>query len=431
MILRLKNHLQILKLISFYGTILVLGYFIITSFNPYKHKQNEYDRQVAYVVTQWYHFFLNLDERDLNAHVPVSSDRLAQMGVLGQMAYDHLKSSFESKDLCAIETLNNVYFEYFTSTFPMQYQQQKQDAMVRRNQISLALFDRPFDSKIDVSSTLIEFWKAWNQNYHRGSINTEVAHSEVDSLFRFKSENEVLPEWGQKPTILPQCADVKIQFPYHNKPSFYEALYNDAMEVYTTSLNLSNEDKWVAEFWSDDVRGLTFSPSGRWISITNQIIQQSNMNTKDIFELYFRLGVGLNDAAILCWKYKYQFNLQRPSSFINRHIDAAWQPFHQDPNFPAFPSGHSVMGAVASTILEKYFGEKYKFTDKSHQHRIEFFGKQRSYGSINEMALENAYSRMLIGVHYKIDCEEGLNLGYKIGQIVNEVTLSDITKSPI
>jgi hypothetical protein len=36
------------------------------------------------------------------------------------------------------------------------------------------------------------------------------------------------------------------------------------------------------------------------------------------------------------------------------------------------------------------------------------------------MAIENAFSRVLMGVHYKNDCEEGLRLGFEIGNLVNK-----------
>lgn len=35
------------------------------------------------------------------------------------------------------------------------------------------------------------------------------------------------------------------------------------------------------------------------------------------------------------------------------------------------------------------------------------------------MAEENALSRLFIGVHYRMDCEEGLRLGYLIGEQVS------------
>jgi hypothetical protein len=37
------------------------------------------------------------------------------------------------------------------------------------------------------------------------------------------------------------------------------------------------------------------------------------------------------------------------------------------------------------------------------------------------MAVENAWSRVPLGVHFRMDAESGVNLGYKCGQRVNKL----------
>jgi hypothetical protein len=87
------------------------------------------------------------------------------------------------------------------------------------------------------------------------------------------------------------------------------------------------------------------------------------------------------------------------------------------PSFPAYPSGHSVFGATAAVILENYFGSTFNLTDNSHEGRKEFLGKPRTFNSFFEMANENARSRMHLGVHFRMDCEEGMRLGNRIGKV--------------
>jgi hypothetical protein len=43
----------------------------------------------------------------------------------------------------------------------------------------------------------------------------------------------------------------------------------------------------------------------------------------------------------------------------------------------------------------------------------------RSFKSFNEMSKENAYSRIPLGVHYRMDCEEGFRIGKIVGQKTN------------
>lgn len=41
------------------------------------------------------------------------------------------------------------------------------------------------------------------------------------------------------------------------------------------------------------------------------------------------------------------------------------------------------------------------------------------------MAEENGYSRIPLGVHVRMDCTEGLRLGYEISDAVNNYNLSN------
>jgi len=60
-------------------------------------------------------------------------------------------------------------------------------------------------------------------------------------------------------------------------------------------------------------------------------------------------------------------------------------------------------------------------TDRCHEGRPEFIGTPRAFNSFYEMAEENAESRIPLGVHYRMDCEQGVNLGYRCGRRVNQL----------
>jgi hypothetical protein len=65
------------------------------------------------------------------------------------------------------------------------------------------------------------------------------------------------------------------------------------------------------------------------------------------------------------------------------------------PNFPAFSSGHSTFSAAAATVLGYLFpSDEAKF---------------------NSMASEASMSRLMGGIHYRMDCESGLKYGKLIG----------------
>ena len=77
------------------------------------------------------------------------------------------------------------------------------------------------------------------------------------------------------------------------------------------------------------------------------------------------------------------------------------------------------MGGAGAEALSSVFGYAYSMTDNCHLGRTEFEGTPRTFGSFYEMAVENSWSRVLLGVHFKMDCEEGVNHGIRIARKVN------------
>ncbi|MBK6785186.1 MAG: phosphatase PAP2 family protein [Saprospiraceae bacterium] len=131
--------------------------------------------------------------------------------------------------------------------------------------------------------------------------------------------------------------------------------------------------------------------------------------------------MAMADAAIAIWNSKYIYNVRRPIEFIRENIDPNWKTVLNNPytnvksvtpEFPAYPSGHSGFGGSAALILTDIFGNNRQFTDNCHKNRFEFIGVPRSYNSFMEAGIENAYSRLPLGVHYRMDCDEGLRMGY-------------------
>ncbi|MEO5907080.1 MAG: vanadium-dependent haloperoxidase [Saprospiraceae bacterium] len=204
--------------------------------------------------------------------------------------------------------------------------------------------------------------------------------------------------------------------------------YSQALQTYTKNAATDYVVEWIGEFWSDDLLNLTFSPGPRWIAIGNQIIEKDNVDLERALEAYAKTGMALNDAAVGCWNSKYYYNVERPVTYIKKIIDPTFKanldnPITGDigftPPFPAYPSGHSTMGGAGAEALASVFGYSYAMTDNCHLNRTEFEGVPRTFGSLHEMAVENAWSRVLLGVHWKMDCDEGVRYGTVIGRKVN------------
>ena len=118
--------------------------------------------------------------------------------------------------------------------------------------------------------------------------------------------------------------------------------------------------------------------------------------------------------------------VMRPSVFIQQFIDPSYQTNlfrlipSPNPTFPGYPSGHSAFASAAAGVFIDFFGNDINFTDRSHEGRTEFRGAPRTFNSFEDLAAENGYSRVPLGVHIEIDCTEGLRLGYEIANGANQ-----------
>ena len=230
--------------------------------------------------------------------------------------------------------------------------------------------------------------------------------------------NPLQPCWGQlRPMVLTsgaQCAPVGHP-PFSTQANSH--FYAEALEVYNVGLNLTAQQKTIADYWSDGP-GATGTPPGHWIAIVSQIARNDGLSLASAAEAYARVGIAVHDAFIACWNAKYVFNLQRPVTYINSNIDASWTPYIVTPNFPTYTSGHSTQSGAAARVLADMFGTK-SFTDTTHtNHGLVPPQQPRSFKSFDEAAVEAADSRLFGGIHFAFDNYHGLASGYCIAQAI-------------
>jgi hypothetical protein len=92
-------------------------------------------------------------------------------------------------------------------------------------------------------------------------------------------------------------------------PRFFQM----AKEVYDVSQNLTSDQIAMAIFWRD---GPGYTPAGHWISILQQVIQQTNSRLDQAVFAYALTGICINDATLSCWITRYNYNLVRPVTYI-------------------------------------------------------------------------------------------------------------------
>lgn len=300
------------------------------------------------------------------------------------------------------------------------------------------IFDRSRNRGREVAAVI---W-AWSATDTHGHAAYEDPFNDYDWQANYKKVGDwvpttpgpgkgMFPYWGKVRTFaLPESAKIcRPPLPYSEATN--SALYSQAIEVYAQNTpTLSFAAEWVGEFWSDDLLDLTFSPPARWIAIANQVLGAEQSSLETALETYAKVGMAINDAGVGCWNSKYYYNVERPQTYIRRLIDPAWNtnldnPLTGDnsltPSFPAYPSGHATFGAAGAEALASVFGYSYSMTDRCHEGRSEFIGTPRTFGSFFEMAQENAWSRVPLGVHFRMDAEEGVHYGTRIGRFINNL----------
>ena len=106
------------------------------------------------------------------------------------------------------------------------------------------------------------------------------------------------------------------------------------------------------------------------------------------------------DAGIVCWNTKYYYFNPRPTQMI-----PGIKTLTGIPNFPSYISGHSTFSESAAAILS---------------HII-----PANASKYEAMSAEAAKSRFISGIHTKLDCDKGLEVGKSVGEFAVQRAMTD------
>ena len=195
--------------------------------------------------------------------------------------------------------------------------------------------------------------------------------------------------------------------PYSTDPS--STFFLMVKQVYDASQNLTQDQINMALFWRD-IPGV--SSPGHWLSILQQVLQQTNVSIAKAALAYAVTGVCLNDACISCWQTKYNYNLVRPITYIRNVMGyTTWNSTLTTPAHPEYSSAHAVLSSATADAFTAIFGDIGSFTD----HTYDYMGfAPRTFSSFKAIGEDAGNSRLYAGIHYQPSIDTGLMQGRKV-----------------
>jgi membrane-associated phospholipid phosphatase len=178
----------------------------------------------------------------------------------------------------------------------------------------------------------------------------------------------------------------------------------------------------IAFFWYEN-------GSFAWNRIARKL--SGGMSLMQHARLYAALNAAMSDAIATTLESKFYYNFWRPLTAIRAADtdgnpltvkDPNWEPAFITPPVPDYPSGHAAAGAAAAEVLSALVGANipFKHTSTTAAGAGPDATLTRSYDSVFDAARENAFSRMLVGIHFRRACNVRLQQGRDVARYVLE-----------
>ena len=209
----------------------------------------------------------------------------------------------------------------------------------------------------------------------------------------------------------------------------------------------TDEQTEIGIYWGYD-QGLG-TPPRLYNQIVRDVAIQQHNTVSENARLFALTNFVMADAGIASWDTKYEQNIWRPIVAIREAAtdgnpdtiaDANWVPLgaplnvgrrtdnpgrpgpdaNPDPRsfpgftppFPAYTSGHATFGGAVFETLANFYGtDAMTFTFRSDDSRT-----TRTFTSFSQAALENAVSRIYLGIHWRPDALQGIAQGTAIAE---------------
>ena len=209
-----------------------------------------------------------------------------------------------------------------------------------------------------------------------------------------------------------------VPVPYSENPT--SEFYKATKEVYDIGKALTPEQKAIADWWADAGGVGTGVPAPyHFLSITTWVLESQGAKLGKAAEIYAKTGIGHKDGPIVTFRSKFQYNLIRPVTYIQRHIDPNWQSYLINPPYPEYLGGLVGLFSPIIQVLKREFGD-IPVTDNAYDWRGL---PPRHYASLTQLIEEASVSRIYGGLHYRFTQNVTLAVGRELGNRIADINL--------
>jgi hypothetical protein len=219
----------------------------------------------------------------------------------------------------------------------------------------------------------------------RGPQVVTTAHTEAPSGPYWRGVNPIEPDAREWHTWL-----ISSPAEFRPEPAYVPGSPEDKRdieEVVAVAGRLTSRDVAIVHKWND------LPPPVIWNQFATRLIDSHKVDRWAAVNAYTYMNIAMHDAFISCWDTKFRYWAARPFQRIPQ-----FHPVVATPHFPSYTSGHATISSAAATVLGAFFPAE------NAQLRVE--------------ADEAAQSRLLGGIHFRHDNEQGRAVGGRIGDRV-------------
>lgn len=254
--------------------------------------------------------------------------------------------------------------------------------------------------------------------------------------------------WNQ---VTPFCMTSASQFrspPFPDLASgAFAAEYNEVKSLGQEVSNTRTEDqKIIGIFWAYDGMPSLCAPPRLYNQIATTISRDKKLDINNLARYLVLINVAMADAGISSWDTKYYYKIARPITMIRRGDelgngsisgDPSWTPLgapssnangpNFSPPFPAYTSGHATFGASLFQTIRRFFGtdnipfsfvsDEFNGVTKDNQGNVRPLIVKK-FQNLLQPELENAKSRIYLGIHYQADADMGIVAGRQVANHV-------------